>query len=337
MVSIVDKLLASEEPSIRYKVRVNVLSESEDSRDILDLREEIKRSARVQALIADKDETGRLRPVQNAYSKWKGAHWVVASLADIGYPKGDAKLAPAVGQVLDFWLHPNWLTEQVCETPPPPHMDRSVPVINGRARRCASQQGNALFSAVRLGFVDERCRRLADLLIHWQWPDGGWNCDRKPEAAVSSFWESLTPLRALSKYARMTGDAETRSAADRAADLFLKRRLFRRLSDGQVMNPHFLRLHYPCYWHYDILFGLKVMGECGFITDPRCQDALDALESKRLTDGGWPAESKFYSAPSKGVSGSDWVSWGGVAKTHMNEWVTADALYALKAAGRLRL
>jgi hypothetical protein len=100
------------------------------------------------------------------------------------------------------------------------------------------------------------------------------------------------------------------------------------------MNPQFTRLHYPCYWRYDILFGLKVMAEGGFISDPRCADALDLLESKRIPDGGWPAEERFY-AVTKDLSGrGETVSWGGASKTRMNEWVTADALFALRVAGR---
>ncbi|MFC1706487.1 hypothetical protein ACFL59_06640 [Planctomycetota bacterium] len=101
------------------------------------------------------------------------------------------------------------------------------------------------------------------------------------------------------------------------------------------MNPQFLRLHYPCYWRYDILFALKVMAESGYISDPRCAEALDALESKRLPDGGWPAEERFYKGPTARGSGQEHVSWGGVNRRRMNEWITADALLVLRAAGRL--
>ena len=100
------------------------------------------------------------------------------------------------------------------------------------------------------------------------------------------------------------------------------------------MNPEFLSLHYPCYWRYDILFALKVMSEAGFITDPRCAEALELLESKRLPDGGWPAEVRFYSL-TKGAGSYDRVDWGGVSRKQMNEWVTADALTVLAAAGRI--
>ena len=199
---------------------------------------------------------------------------------------------------------------------------------------CASQPGNALYSMVTLGLMNDTAHQFAELLVKTQWPDGGWNCDSKPEARTSSFWESLIPLRGLSIYGKRTGDAEALEAAGRAAELFLRRRLFRRISDGSVMNPQFTRLHYPCYWRYDILFGLKVMAEGDFISDPRCADALDLLESKRLPDGGWPAEERFYQVTKDFSGRGESVSWGRVSARSMNEWVTADALYVLKAAGR---
>jgi hypothetical protein len=146
--------------------------------------------------------------------------------------------------------------------------------------------------------------------------------------------ESLIPLRALALHSRLTGSRHSGEAAERAAEIFLKRHLFRRQVDGAVIHQEFTRLHYPCYWHYDILFGLKVMAEAGFIQDDRCREALDLLESKRLPDGGFPAEKAYYRVTNKEVSGRSLVSWGGTSQKKMNEFITADALYILKAAGR---
>jgi len=325
MASILDRLLSSDEPSVRYRVRSRVLGEQEEA--LADLRREIKDSPRVRALLSLRDETGRIMKQHQTYKKWKGAHWVFAHLADIGYPTGDLELIPMRDQVQDFDFGP-LVARKFREGEWPPR-------VNGRARFCASLPGNALFSTVALGLVNERCRQFAELLVSTQWPDGGWNCDKNPEAHTSSFWETLIPLRGLSAYTQATGDENARQAASRVAEVFLSRRLFRRISDGEVMNPQFVRLHYPCYWRYDILFGLKVMAEGGFISDPRCADALDLLESKRLPDGGWPAEERFY-AVTKDLSGrGETVSWGGVSARRMNEWVTADALYVLRAARRL--
>jgi hypothetical protein len=214
---------------------------------------------------------------------------------------------------------------------------KRIQSIAGRVRRCASQEGNALYALLALGLADPRTDELARRLIGWQWPDGGWNCDKNPGAVHSSFMESLIPLRGLALHAQITDSPASQEAADRAAEVFLKRRLYRRQSDGSIIHHDFVRLHYPCYWHYDILFGLKVLAEGGYIADDRCQDALDLLESKRLRDGGFPAEKKYYQVGGKSRSGQSLVDWGGTSKRRLNEWVTADALYVLRAAGRLDL
>ncbi len=212
---------------------------------------------------------------------------------------------------------------------------KHMQMINGRVRRCASQEGYAIWCSLRLGFADSRTSELVSRLLKWQWQDGGWNCDKVPEANKSSFMETLIPLRALGLYAKVTGDTKAREAAERAAEVFLTRQLFKRRQDGKVINHEFVRLHYPCYWHYDILFGLKVMAEAGFIRDPRCAAALALLESKRLPDGGYPSEGSFARTNRPGVSGFSPIKWGRMSEKYMNPFVTADAFYVLRMAGRL--
>lgn len=316
MDKITSKLLNSEEPAVRYKVLVNVLGANLDSAEISQLRQEIKTSPRVRKLISEQDTRGDAPP--GPYRKWTGAHWVLADLADIGYPLGDETLIPLRQQIYQ------WLFSAKHQ--------KSIHTINGRVRRCASQEGNALYYLQALGLADDRTNQLAANLVKWQWPDGGWNCDPNPDARHASFMESLIPLRGLALHARLTGSSQSQTAAERAAEIFLKRCLFRRQSDGSVINEDFIQLHYPCYWHYDILFALKVMAEAGFIQDERCREALVLLESKRLPDGGFPAEKAYYRVSDKAVSGRSLVSWGGTSKKRMNEFVTADALHVLKAA-----
>jgi hypothetical protein len=317
---VIDRLLNSDEPSIRFKILANVLGEDPESPGITKLREEIRTSPRAALLLSERDKDSKI-PF-HPYSKWYGAHWVLASLADIGYPPGDESLIPLREQVY------KWLFGKS-------HQKR-IRTIEGRVRRCASQEGNALYYLLTLGLADERTDELAARLCTWQWPDGGWNCDKNPRAVNSSFMESLIPLRALALHARLTGNRQSKEAAERAAKVFLKRRLYKRQTDGSIINVDFVRLHYPCYWHYDILFGLVVMTEAGFVGDERCHDALGLLESKRLPDSGFPAEKKYYQATGKPKTGRSLVDWGGTSKRRMNEFVTTEALCVLKESGRLR-
>jgi hypothetical protein len=308
------------EPVLAWKLVVNVEGHTPDSSAAKKAAKTVKESELVRGLLKGRLPNGRTR--HQAYFKWTGAHWILSLLADLGYPPGDKSIRPMMEQTFDAWLSED-------------HIRKHLRMIDGRVRRCCSQEGNAAWSSLRLGFADDRTTELVERLIKWQWPDGGWNCDKRPEANKSSFMESLIPLRALVLYANTSGERRVWLAAERAADIFLKRELFKRQSSGAQMDPHFLKLHYPCYWHYDILFGLKVMAEAGLIGDPRCKPALDLLESKRLPDGGFPAEESYARRSSPHISGYSPVSWGGISTRRMNPFVTADALYVLRAAGRL--
>jgi hypothetical protein len=305
------------EPALAWKVAVNLRESSPDSSEAKQASQTVRSSPLVQQLLASRDATG------HAYSKWTGSHWILSLLADLGYPTGDPALQPLMEETYQAWLSPRH--------------EEHIHLIDGRTRRCASQEGNAAWSSLRLGLADDRTQELVARLIKWQWPDGGWNCDRRPQAINSSFMESLIPLRALALYAHQTGDPKASKAAEKAAEVFLKRQLFLRLRDGLLMDPHFLLLHYPPYWHYDILFGLKVMTEAGFIQDSRCEKALDTLAAMRLPDGGFPAGESYSRNSKPGISGYTPVRWGSLSKSKMNPFVTADALFVLQSAGRLAM
>ncbi|MGI0156150.1 MAG: hypothetical protein ACREDE_08510, partial [Thermoplasmata archaeon] len=205
---LIHELLSSPEPSIRWKVRVGILQEPRDAAKVERLEREIRGSPRVRALLTgDPTRPSGVRP-RHPYAKWQGAHWVLAALADIGYPQHDPQLAPLVDRSLELWLGPYY--QRMTQTTGGTEARRpsGIPVIRGRARSHASQQGNALWSLTTLGLGDERVEGLVRLLRQWQWPDGGWNCDRDPEATVSSFMETLLPMRGLALRARSTGDSD---------------------------------------------------------------------------------------------------------------------------------
>lgn len=333
--AIIDQLLDSPIPSIRYRTLVQVLGEDAESPGLRELQQAIRESDVVAALLRERDSRGRIERPPVVYGKWQGAHWALAALADIGYPPGDAALEPLRDQVQARWLADVFYRDFEAASKAAAYRHEGVPVMEGRHRRCASQQANALWSIQMLGLTNPQTHELAERLLYWQWPDGGWNCDKNPRACHSSFMESVLPLRALALYARRQDHAPARGAAVRAAEIFLNRHLYLGRRDGKLIRQEFVTLHYPLYWHYDVLHGLKVLAEAGLVTDPRCAKALDLLEHKRLPDGGWPAEARYYRTSSAIEHGNDHVDWGGTSKRRMNPWVTADALFVLRAAGRL--
>jgi hypothetical protein len=303
----IDWLADADEQAIRALVRAEFL----DGGD----HDEIASGAMVRALLGSEDPDAVLRV--HPYTKWSGAHWRLVSLVELGVPAEDPRLPPMIEHVLA------WLTDA----------DRisDAQRIAGRARRHASQEGNALAVCSRLGWArDERAALLARSLVDWRWPDGGWNCDPRPEARRSSFHETHPAVWGLHEYARATGDAEAAAAAREGAELLLRRRLFRRRT-GEVVHPSWTALHYPPYWHYDILQGLLLLSRLGLATDERAGDALDLLERRRLRDGRW-RPGGYWWRPAGSDRAGDVVDWG---RAGPNRMITLNALRVLHAAGRL--
>jgi hypothetical protein len=282
----IEWLLASQEPAIRRLVRRDLLEEPEGNEEVLD-------GSIVRGLFKGQQPDGTFGV--GAYNKWIGAHWRLVSLVELGIQPGEPRALAALEQVLA------WLTGTSHRA--------NVPVINGLARRCGSQEGNALAVACRLGAADdERVRLLATGLMEWQWPDGGWNCDRRPEAHRSSFHETLPPIWGLHEYATATGDTDAAAAARRGAELLLEHRLYRALATGETINAEWLTPHWPPYWHYDTLRALVVLERMGLVADPRTTDALAELVRRRRSDGRWHASNRWWKPPPSTRAGEavDW-------------------------------
>ena len=305
----VEWLLASDEPGVRFQAERDLLDveRPRDAEAVLD-------GPLVRTLLSGQQPDGGFGG--HPYAKWSGAHWRLVSLVELGVPPGEPRCVAAVEPVLA------WLTG--------PGHRRGIKVIDGLTRRCGSQEGNGLAVCCRLGLADDpRVRLLAESLIEWQWPDGGWNCDKKATGRRSSFHESLPPMWGLHEYASATGDASAKGAARRTAELFLEHRLFRRLADGEPIHPSFTVLHYPPFWHYDVLQALVVLARMGLADDPRAADGVELVESRRPPDGRWRAGGRWWKRPGSKGSNVDVVDWG----SGPSELLTLNALRVLKAAG----
>ena len=55
----------------------------------------------------------------------------------------------------------------------------------------------------------------------------------------------------------------------------LERRLFRRKSTGEVIDPDWLQFSFPTWWHYDVLRGLDYLRDAGVAPDERIAEAIE--------------------------------------------------------------
>jgi hypothetical protein len=308
-------LLRSDEPAIRFLTHRDILGEHPKSE-----ANEILSGPKVSALLAGQQTDGGFG--RNPYRKFTGAHWRLISLAELEVPAADPRVAAAAEHIL------TWLMGK------DRHRGKAT-VIDGLARVHTCIDGNALAACCRLGLAgDDRARAVAQSLLQWQWPDGGWNSDRKATGRRSSFHESLPAAWGLHEHAQVTGDGAAQGAVTGAAELFLEHRLLYTLKTGKPIHSQWLRLRYPSYWHYDMLRVLLLLSRIGKVRDYRARDALDELERRRLPDGRWAADGQWWKPP-----GSAWspeaVDWGETGQP--NEMITLDALRVLRAAGRLEI
>ena len=128
-------------------------------------------------------------------------------------------------------------------------------------------------------------------LVDEQLEDGGWNCEAENGSVRSSFHTTIRVLEGLLAHERATGgSAESIAARRRGEEYLLERKLFRRRSTGDVVDPAYLRFSFPTRWHYDVLRALEYFRVVGGPPDPRVDEAIDELRSRQQGDGTWLLE-----------------------------------------------
>ena len=320
---LIEQLAASEDPVLAYKSSL-LAGLDPNSAKARSMRERIPSSAIARALLRVFEQDAKT--LHHTYRKWQGPHWTLTCLAMIDYPAGDERLRPLVRQVHDWLFSKHFLL---------PPMTASFSGQEDRVRHCASMDGNAIWYSVRLGLEQDRTRDAVDRLIGWQWPDGGWNCDKRREATHSSFQESLIPARGLWAYGRAHDYAPALEAAQRVADLMLQRRLLWHRSDDSLIVPDWAgkpgpdRIHYPIQF-FDVLFALQVMADLGRLADLGCSAALGLLESKWLPGGGFPLEAPNTVTADHVMSRGSYADWGPSGLRRCNPLVTLAALAVLR-------
>ena len=317
----IDWLLKSDEPAIRYRTRTWLLGEAESSAKVKADRKAAWSGPIVSTLLDFTHESKK-----DPYRKWWGLHWRLVSLAYFALPLDRKEVRARIDDAIEIEL--DWIANPRRLEAPQRLRDDGLYLSD------ASMEGNGLYAASRLGHADDsRVGPLVDALLKWQWPDGGWNCDGASSGYRSSFHESWATAIGLASYHHATGNVDALAAARRTAELLLEHRLFRTLKDDKPIHSSFVTLHWPQYWHYDYLGGLRVLNavDSKLLRDPRAKDALDLLQSKQHPDGLFQAGRAWWQRPSNATSPVDVIDWG---KGRPSEMLTLQALAILNAAGR---
>jgi hypothetical protein len=207
---------------------------------------------------------------QNEGQPWTATAYSLVLLRDLGVDPGCERVRRAVALVRDNcrWEH------------------AGQPFFSGEVEPCINGLTTALGA-----YFDQDVDRVVAQLLGEQLEDGGWNCWTERGSIRSSFATTIRVLEGLLAHERATGgSAESIAGRRRGEAYLLERKLFRRKSTGEVVNPSWLQFSFPTRWHYDVLRALEYFREAGDPPDQRVDEAIRLLRSKRQPDGTWLLE-----------------------------------------------
>ena len=236
----------------------------------------------------------RLLGLQAADGRWGGAAWnrgwnstmhVLSLLRDMGLDPASAEARRAVDRVRD---RVTW------QGSGPPECDTN-PFFAGEIEPCINAQVAAIGA-----YFGQDVGALIDRLLREQLPDGGWNCEAPARSTRSSFNTTICVLEALLEHERSSGSrSHVTAARRRGQEYLLDRRLFRRLSTGDVIErdrkggASWTRFAFPTWWHYDVLRALDYLRNAGVAPDERIAESIDLVASKRDAAGRWALDTVY--------------------------------------------
>jgi catechol 2,3-dioxygenase-like lactoylglutathione lyase family enzyme len=263
--SVIDWLLDAD-PSIRWQVM----------RDLTDTPADIVAAER--SRVASEGWGARLLDEQRADGQWGDGvvtpfwwsnMYTLVFLRDLGIDPASARARAAIDRVR---RNVTWGPEFGNS---PFFAGEVEPCINGRV--------------VALGaYFGERSDRLVDRLLSEQLADGGWNCEAERGSVRSSFHTTICVLEGLLAFEQAFGAAPgVTSARTRGEEYLLARRLLRRLSTGEIIQPAWSAFAFPPLWHYDVLRGLDYLRAAGVQPDARVEEAIAIVRERAQADRRW--------------------------------------------------
>jgi hypothetical protein len=267
--------LLDADPSIRWQVMRDLTHEPADV------------IAAERARIATEGWGARLLALQAPDGLWGGTAWshdwtdtfhVLELLRRFGLDPGSEQARRVVGLVRE---HVRWGDGAPWESP---WADNRF--FEGEVEPCIN--GNVVATGSYFG-VD--MTPLVDRLLREQLPDGGWNCEVENGATVSSVATTINVLEGLLEHERASGgSAGVRAARRRGEEYLLERRLFRRRTNGEVIDLRWLRFSFPHWYHYDVLRALEYLRDAEVEPDDRVAEAIGVVVGNRDPEGRWPLQ-----------------------------------------------
>ena len=142
----------------------------------------------------------------------------------------------------------------------------------------------------------------------------------------SSFHTTICVLEGLLAFEKAFGaTSAVTDARRRAQEYLLERRLLRRLSTGEIIDPTWTQFAFPPLWHYDVLRALDYLRAAGVKPDARVEEAVATVLERRQGSGRWLLDVRHRNTLHEELAG---------AVGEPNRWITLRARRVLDWCGR---
>jgi hypothetical protein len=296
-----DWLLEEENPSFRYRTLTELLDQDTGDLNVRQTKARIATSQPVARIFSEMNREGYWYYVDRRTGKGLGdgveywdyvtIHFNLAFLSELAVGRDDPRLARAANRYLDLQ-----------------QADGSF------FKHSSCLYAYNLRSFVRMGYEDDpRVRRVIQLLLTTERPDGGYLCDRhegkyKTKPTKSCIRGSVKALMAFAELPELWDRPRCRQLIS----YFLRRRVY--FQTQRLTEPvlgEMTRTIYPFVWRASFLEAMYALSILGYGKSPELAEAWDLLETKRDKDGRYtldwdPPRSHFK--PDKRGQASKWVT-----------------------------
>ncbi len=278
-------LLEKDNPSVRWRCLQDLLKMTVDHPDVVEARVAIQKNAFVKELLRHEAD-GRWPTYKRGLWAETGPIYSLLLLGELGAIRNDA-----ITRTLDY-LHRYYQRDSGLMTYRPAESTRSydkqptfawcITAVVLRAALLLDCEDHPLV-AQALAFLEE-----------YHQEKGGWYCsvysaDPKKVRPPNCYMGTIKALSALSLIPPRRRSKRQRAIIKREVETCLENRvyLYRVDKKGQPKaRPAWTKFSFPRYWRSDALEATDILTSLG-IREPRLNDSLHLIKSKRQPDGRW--------------------------------------------------
>ncbi len=282
-------LLEPRDPPVRLHALTDVLNFPSDDRKVMSTKNMVQSSVQVRRILRAQTREGYWPPENTCYlPKFTATVWPLILLGEMGLPP-EPRIKKACERFLDLHQMGNGAFSWVS------NREKRRGEWKMEEEPCLT--GNMIRTLIVFGYgQDPRVKSAVGWMPEHQQEDGGWNCDY-PHRSVrhSSFMSTIEPLWAYSEIPQSRWTRKMKRSVGRGAEFLLMHHIYK--SDHHDWRPtelwgreHFTKFHFPMYYYYDALHGLRVLTKLGYGDDERVRDAVHLVLSKRTPEGKWLLE-----------------------------------------------